>query len=147
MKNILFAVLLFVFTQAAHCQESAVKKSVQTFFKGLQKRDTLLMQEVCYKHLVIESITEYKGQGRLDMEVASEFYKQVAAIPPDVAIEERILDYKIKIDGTLAHVWAPYEFYVDGKISHSGVNSFQLFNDGGLWKIIYIVDTRRAAVK
>ena len=49
----------------------------------------------------------------------------------------------IKIDGNLASVWTPYEFYLDNNFSHCGVNSFQLFNNNGNWEIIYIVDTRK----
>ena len=30
--------------------------------------------------------------------------------------------------------------------SHCGVNSFQLFNDNGQWKIIYLIDTRRKKI-
>jgi len=57
--------------------------------------------------------------------------------------EERLLSYKVLVDGNMAHVWTPYEFYVNGQLSHCGVNSFQLFNDNGQWKITYIIDTRR----
>ncbi|TRW24326.1 nuclear transport factor 2 family protein [Flavobacterium zepuense] len=135
--------LLILGVQSICAQESEVKKSIQTFFEALQTRDTTKMQSVCYKHLILESIEEHRGQGRLDFEAASEFYRQIARIPEDKAIEERLLSYKIQIDGTLAHVWAPYEFYIDGKLSHSGVNSFQLFYDEGIWKIVYIIDTRR----
>jgi len=135
--------LLILGVQSICAQENEVKKSIQTFFEALQTRDTTKMQSVCYKHLILESIEEHRGQGRLDFEAASEFYRQISRIPADKDIEERILGYKINIDGTLAHVWAPYEFYINGKLSHSGVNSFQLFYDGGIWQIVYIIDTRR----
>lgn len=146
MKKIIIASLMLC-TQSFFAQEGDVKKTIQTFFEGLHNRDTLAMQSVSYKNLILESITEYKGQGKLDFETADGYYKQVANIPADLKIEERILSYKVQIDGTLAHVWAPYEFYANGKLSHSGVNSFQLFKDQGVWKIVYIVDTRRAAKK
>lgn len=143
----LFIILLVICTHSTFAQENNIKKTIQTFFDGLHARDTLVMQSVCYKNLILESITEHRGQGKLDFETADGYYKQVANIPADVKIEERLLSYKIQVDGTLAHVWTPYEFYANGKLSHSGVNSFVLFNDQGLWKIIYIIDTRRAGVK
>lgn len=146
MKKI-FLLLLIVCANSIFAQENNVKRSIQTFFDGLHARDTLLMQSVCYKNLILESITEHKGQGKLDFETVDEYYKQVANIPADVKIEERLLSYKIQIDGTLAHVWAPYEFYANGKLSHSGVNSFTLFYEQGVWKIVYIIDTRRAGGK
>ena len=60
-----------------------------------------------------------------------------------VKIEERITNYDIKIDDPLASVWAEYEFYIDGKLSHKGVDAFQLFKSNAGWKIIQICDTRR----
>lgn len=63
--------------------------------------------------------------------------------PDSIPFHEKILDYKIQIDGGMAHVWAPYEFWYNGEFSHCGVNSFQLFKDKDTWKIIYLVDSRR----
>jgi len=146
MKKLLILLLLLTI-QANYAQEADVKKTIKTFFEGLQTRDTIKMQSVCYKHLILESIEEHRGQGNLDFEAAADFYKQIARIPQDNEIEERLLSYNIQIDGTMAHVWAPYEFYINGKLSHAGVNSFQLFNDRGAWKIVYIIDTRRSAKK
>lgn len=56
---------------------------------------------------------------------------------------EKILSYTIQIDGTMAHVWAPYEFYLNDKLSHSDVNTFTLFKEKDASKIIYLIDTRR----
>ncbi|WP_202390688.1 nuclear transport factor 2 family protein [Flavobacterium sp. Sd200] len=142
-----FVVFMLVCVQGMFGQEDGIKRSIQTFFDGLHARDTVVMQSVCYQNLILESITEHRGQGKLDFETADRYYKQVAGIPSDVKIEERLLSYKIQVDGTLAHVWTPYEFYANGKLSHSGVNSFVLFFDDGIWKIIYIIDTRRAGGK
>ena len=66
-----------------------------------------------------------------------------AKFPKELQFEERLLDYKIQIDGTMAHVWTPYEFYVNGSFSHSGVNSFTLFSENNQWKIVHLIDTRR----
>jgi hypothetical protein len=57
--------------------------------------------------------------------------------------QEKILSYNIQIDGAMAQVWAPYEFYLNEKFSHSGVNAFTLFKEKDEWKIIYLIDTRR----
>jgi hypothetical protein len=57
--------------------------------------------------------------------------------------EERILNYNVQIDGNLAHVWTPYEFYINDQLSHIGTNSFTLYNDNGKWQIIHLIDTRR----
>ena len=76
-------------------------------------------------------------------ESSKEFYISIATIPKDVVVEEKILSYNIQVDGTMAHVWTPYEFYMNGKLSHYGVNAFTLFKENEKWKIIYVIDTRR----
>ena len=49
----------------------------------------------------------------------------------------------IHVDANLASAWTPYEFYVNDKFSHCGVNSFQLVKLKGNWVITYLIDTRR----
>lgn len=142
MKKILLIALLLtgLFVNA---QEAEIKKAITTFFEGMHTRDTLKMQSAAVKEIVLQSINDKGSASKLFTESPDEFYKSIAKIPATMKIEERILDYKIQIDGPMAHVWTPYEFYINGKFSHKGVNSFQLFNDNGTWKIVYIIDTRR----
>jgi hypothetical protein len=142
MKKILLTFSLFA-AQILFAQEADIKKSITTFFDGLHAGDTIKIQSVCSKHLLLQSIADKPERAKLSVEDKSEFYESIGALPKGLKIEERLLDYKIQIDGPMAHVWTPYEFYIDGKLSHKGVNSFQLFNDNGVWKIVYIIDTRR----
>ena len=71
-----------------------------------------------------------------------DFLKSIASIPATMKFEERILEYKIESDNFLAHVWTPYEFYLNGKLSHKGVNSFTLIKENEKWKIVHVIDTR-----
>jgi len=70
------------------------------------------------------------------------FLKSIAGIPQNVNFEERILDYQTRSDALMANVWTPYEFYINGELSHCGVNNFQMIWAECSWKIFYIVDTR-----
>lgn len=141
MKKLL-VILIVCFAQNITAQESDVKKTIQIFFEGMHQRDTLKIKSVC-KDMVLQSVGESHKGTTLTTENTADFLKSIASPPANLKIEERLLDYKIQIDGFLAHAWTPYEFYVNGKLSHKGVNSFQLFKDNGIWKIIYIADTRR----
>lgn len=138
--SVLFALLLM---QTVTAQEADVKKAIDSFFEGIHSRDTIRIKSVCADGMILQSVSEGKNGSKLTTERASEFITSIAGIPAGTKIEERLLDYKIQIDGAMAHAWTPYEFYIDGKLSHKGVNSFQLFKDNGNWKIIYIADTRR----
>ncbi len=142
MRKVLLT-MLFLSCFSGNAQESDVKAAIMTFFDGLQTKDTLKINSVISKEMVLHSIAEMPGGGKFSAEKASEFTKSVLSIPAGLKIEERILSYDIHIDGSLATAWTPYEFYVNDKLSHRGVNSFQLFKDNGQWKIVYIIDTRR----
>lgn len=140
-KLLIIAIALCV--QAVAAQEADIKKSIGVFFEGLHTADTLKMQSVCSKSLVLHSVSDTPKGIKFVDQPTSEFYKSIASIPKDMKVEERLLSYNIQIDGSMAHVWTPYEFYVNGKLSHAGVNSFQMFKDKDVWKIVHIIDTRR----
>ncbi|MCO6149280.1 nuclear transport factor 2 family protein [Flavobacterium sp. NRK1] len=135
--------LLLMFTFCVNAQDTEIKKTIAIFFEGLHTSDTLKIKSVCSKNMILQSISENEHGVKLITEDLNEFYKMISEIPSDIKVEERLLNYRIQIDGSMANAWTPYEFYIKGKLSHKGVNSFQLFKDDGIWKIIYIIDTRR----
>lgn len=102
------------------------------------------MKAVCNPSLRLQSIitTQTKGT-QLSEEQAALFFQSIANVPSTLVIEERILSYSIQIDGAMAVAWTPYQFFINGKLSHEGVNVFTLFQEQGIWKIISIIDTRR----
>ncbi len=59
-------------------------------------------------------------------------------------MEEQLLDYKVSIDGNLAHVWTPY--FLNGSFSHCGANAFTLAKTSSGWKIVHLIDSRRREV-
>ena len=138
-----FILLVLLLSQISFAQEKEIQQTIETFFEAFHQRDSIKLQSVCSKDLVLHSISESGNGTKFSVEKASNFYKSIASIPLTMKFEEKILSYKIQIDGAMAHVWTPYEFYVNEKLSHSGVNSFQLFQENGVWKVVYILDTRR----
>lgn len=142
MRNI-FLTLIFFFTTLIQAQKHEVQQTIETFFAGFHQRDSLKIKSICAEKMILQSISEGKKGTELHNELPSEFYKSIATIPNEVQFQEKILKYNIQVDGSMAHVWTPYEFYVNEKLSHSGVNAFTLFKEDNQWKIIYIIDTRR----
>jgi hypothetical protein len=60
------------------------------------------------------------------------------------ALEERLVGAPaIEVDGDIAMVWSPYVFLVDGKLSHCGIDHFDLVRDAGQWKVLNITWTKR----
>lgn len=143
MRKVSLFVFLFC-VSICNAQKQDVQKTIQIFFEGFHQKDTIKIQSVCSATIILQSISESAAKGnKLSDETAKEFYKSIASIPSSIKFQEKILSYNIQIDGSMAHVWAPYEFYLNDKLSHSGINTFTLFKEKDIWKIIYIIDTRK----
>ena len=145
--KILSCMLLGLFTLAAWAQpdpEQAIRQTIDRFFEGYHTRDTALMGTVLGQDVLLQTVGRSpEGKPLLRSEDMADFIASIASIPDTVQLQEKLLDYRIQIDGDMAHAWTPYEFYLHGAFHHCGVNSFQLFHDGEAWRIIYIIDTRR----
>jgi len=146
-KIIPFLLLLIsslVITAQEKNEQQEVKKVIETFFIGLHKGDSTIMKSTLHKDIKIQTtFTNREGLKNLNTQSIQALLTGVANKKPENVYLEKLLSYDIKIDGNLASVWTPYEFYLNDNFSHCGANSFQLFNNNGKWQIIYIVDMRR----
>ncbi|HEU4496279.1 MAG TPA: nuclear transport factor 2 family protein [Flavobacterium sp.] len=133
--------LLLAFSIQAQNQE--VQKTIETFFEGFHAKDSIKIKSVCDEKMMLQSISETSKGNTLVSQKVPEFIKSIVGIPEKMTFQEKLLSYTIQADGAMAHAWTPYEFYVNGKLSHKGVNSFVLFKEKDDWKIVYIIDTRR----
>ena len=128
------------FSQSA---EDSVKAVINDMFTAMRNGDAGLFVSLFSESAVMQTI----GRNREKMtvvrnETVASFAEFVGKLKKDSA-DERITFETIRIDGPMAAVWTPYEFYYNGKFSHCGVNSFQLVRFDGEWKIQYLIDTRR----
>lgn len=131
------------FSQNSFSEEDA-KNIIDTFFEGFHKGDTLLMKSVMAEKIIMQTaFTDKNGIAKVHTNTIEDFILAIARRPENAKWDERLLDYKTEIDGNLAHVWTPYEFWLNETFLHCGANSFTLakFDEG--WKIIYIIDSRR----
>jgi len=141
---LLFCALVSTGTYSQSEAGEEVKAAIEHFFDGFHKRDTAMMRTVLHQEIQMQRIGRNSvGSPVLVNEKIADFLTSMTKLPDTLQIEERLLDYHIQTDGNLANVWTPYEFYLQGKFHHCGVNSFQLFREPEGWKIIYIIDTRR----
>jgi len=148
MPRIITILIAIVFSVGISAQnqseEKTIKKVISTFFDALHQGDSTLMKSKMHKDLKIQTtFTNKEGDKQLRTQTKAQLLKGVASKKVSDKYLEKLLSYTIKIDGNLASVWTPYQFYLNGNFSHCGANSFQLFNNNGQWEIIYLVDMRR----
>ncbi|MEM7379908.1 MAG: nuclear transport factor 2 family protein [Bacteroidota bacterium] len=145
MKNIiLLAIIITSLNVTAQSEEMAVQKTIETFFDGFHKQDSTIMKQTVTEDPILQTIGKNKeGETLVRTDKFDKLIKSIVSIPDSVQFQEKLLSFNIQIDGAMANAWTPYEFWLNDKFHHCGVNSFQLFNDGSGWKIIYLIDTRR----
>ncbi|WP_064966496.1 hypothetical protein [Tenacibaculum ovolyticum] len=147
MPKIITLLIIFVLTTVVNAQTNneqiAVKKTIETFFDGLHKGDSTIVSSTLHTTIKIQTtLTNKDGKKKLITDSKKKLLIGIANKKVENTYLEKLLSWDIKINGNLASVWTPYEFYLNGKLSHCGANSFQLFNNNGKWEIIYLVDMR-----
>jgi hypothetical protein len=147
MRKILFLLtLITTFTSLfsnAQTAEDSVKTIVNNLFTAMKNADTALLRSTLANEAIFQTVSRDKdGNTIVRTEEVKDFIDFVGKQPKGDA-DERITFGSVKIDGALASVWTPYNFYAGGKFSHCGANSFQLVRLKGEWKIQYLIDTRR----
>jgi hypothetical protein len=135
--------LLVIHFSSAQSTEDSVKAAVNKMFTAMRNSDSAELTNCFASTAVLQTIGRSKdGQLMVRTENISGFGSNISKLGKGDA-DERITFGAVHIDGPMASVWTPYEFYFKGNFSHCGVNSFQLVRIDGIWKIQYIIDTRR----
>ena len=145
MRLFLTLSLTLIVTSALRAQtaEDSVKAVVNNMFAAMKNADSTGLKNVFSESAVLQTISRTKeGQTIVRTENIGAFAASISTLTTGDA-DERIKFDAVHVDGALASVWTPYEFYFKGNFSHCGVNSFQLVRINGAWKIQYIIDTRR----
>lgn len=138
-RSAYFALFISAIALAQNSENDLIKNSVNQLFIGMKNADSALVKNVFTKNAVLQTISK---NGEVRNENISDFALSISQSEKQ-SLDERITFANVLIDGNLASVWTPYEFYYKGQFSHCGVNSFQLVKRNNEWKIQYIIDTRR----
>lgn len=142
---LLTSTVLTIHVNAQQGAVDSVKATINTMFSAMKNGDATAFKSAFTDNPLLQTISRNKeGKTAVMSEDIAEFAEFVGKLKKDSA-DERIQFETVKVDGPLAIAWTPYQFYHNGKFSHCGVNSFQLVRIEGVWKIQYIIDTRRRA--
>lgn len=123
--------------------EDSVKVVITQFFNGMKNVDTTSIRATFTEGVIFQTIARTKeGATLVKTEEVEGFLKFIAKEEKNAA-DERITFGAVLIDGNLAAVWTPYNFFYKGQFAHCGVNSFQMVKINGHWRIQYLIYTRR----
>ena len=148
-KLTLLLLFLSIFGQSITAQTTAlmtpqdsVKAIITQFFNGMKNLDTAAIRATFTEGVIFQTIARNKeGETLVKTESVDDFLKVIVKEEKG-SLDERITFGQVLVDGTLASVWTPYNFFYKGQFAHCGVNSFQMVKIKGNWRIQYLIDTR-----
>ena len=115
--------------------EKEVLAAVQMLFDGMASHSAEKLMAATSANA--QFVASTAGQSRVitrEAFVKSNENNKAAAL-------ERIWEPKVRIQGTIADVWAEYDYHRDGKFDHCGIDAFQLVKEGAAWKIVSVIWT------
>ena len=120
-------------------EKDKILETVNKFLLVLETGDTALAKEILVPKGSNFSIREEGNSFR----IKHTNYKTLIENLPKTKgkYREVISDPKILVHKNIAVLWAKYIFFIDGKFSHCGVDSFSLIKSEGKWKIASIIYT------
>ncbi len=124
--------------QTYSVDEKAVLASFQVFLDGLAQRDEAAMLRVSMSGGTA-TLLRRDGPVQTSLKDLAERLAQPGSEPR----QERIRDALVKVDGDLAMLWAPFEFTLNGKLNHCGIDTATLVRVAGNWQIASLADNNR----
>ena len=138
MRNLLLLFLLcplLAIGQQKSSDEDQIKAVILKTFSAMKSVDSVALKS-CFTSNAMLHISQVKPEGNTLREVpAAKFIQNVMTRKPG-DMDERVLSWgPILVDHEMATAWVPYEFYLNGKFTHKGVDVFLLLKSGNEFKI------------
>jgi hypothetical protein len=89
---------------------------------------------------VVTAVQKLFDAGKVSSQTLEEFAGRLSAAKAQML--ERIWNPKVFVRGRIAHLWAEYDFHLNGNFHHCGVDSIALVKSADGWRITGIEDTR-----
>ena len=137
MRRVLFIILLAMLPATSSTQgpgdREAVLKTIQIFF------DTMTARDVDGARGILVPEARFHAMDMRKPDVAPQSFTNEGYFAglqkSKQTSRERIWNPEVRVHGSIATVWAPYDFWTDGKFSHCGVDAFDLIKTPEGWKI------------
>jgi hypothetical protein len=113
--------------------KAAVVATVQKFFDTMASRDVEGARAVLMPEGRLFAVREQNGQPAARASSIEDYLKGLPGRKAEY--RERMWNPEVRVHGPIASVWTPYDFWVDGKFSHCGVDVFDLVKTPEGWKI------------
>jgi hypothetical protein len=125
-------------------EEKAVLATVQRMFNAMRTKDTVAFREIFEPNTRLVGMRTRANGEQVIQQLTWERFGSMIAGDTRGQWNERAFNPEVRIRGTLATVWAEYDFHFGQRPSHCGVDAVQLLKTPAGWKIVSIADTYEA---
>lgn len=120
--------------------EADIVGTLQRLFDALESGDAELLRSVTDSSVVMHYAEVVDGQTAQGSATVDGLAEGIASA--EEPLVERMWDPVVLMDGPLATIWTPYDFYVGDTFSHCGIDVANLIRTEDGWKIVGLSWTR-----
>lgn len=141
--SLLLAPALPAQAPADSAEVRAVLGVVQRLFETMRTKDTAAMRQLFEPGARLVGIRATREGGTRVQTITVDRWLGFVAGDARAQWIERAWSPEVRLDGTLATVWAAYDFHFGSTPSHCGTDAVQLLKAADGWKIVSLADTYR----
>jgi hypothetical protein len=119
--------------------EDAVRSTVKSFFDGLREKDEAGLRGALAPGARLMGIRSADGGPTLQTTEFEDFIPRV--LESEAEMDERHWDIQVEVRGDLANVWQRFNMFINGELSHCGLEVIHLFRFPDGWKILHLSET------
>jgi hypothetical protein len=113
---------------------------LQTLFDALEAGDAALLRSVVAPGTLMSFTETQDGTTTLGTATLDQLAERITSSP--VPLIERMWDPVVMVEGHLATIWTPYDFYAGSELSHCGIDAATLLLGEDGWRIVGLSWTR-----
>jgi len=125
--------------RAPNPQRDSIIAMVQQFFDAMAASDSALAAATIHPDGMVFAFQPRRDSAMLVRSKLSDF--PASMVSNRSKLLERMWEPTVHVHGPIAVVWTAYDFHVDGKFSHCGVDAFTLARAPSGWRIVNIAYT------
>jgi len=111
----------------------AILKTVQAFFDTMTARDVEGARKILMPQGRFHAMRMRDGKPDPRAFSNEEYLADLQSSKQ--TMRERMWNPEVRVHGLIATVWTPYDFWIDGKFSHCGIDAFDLIKTEEGWKL------------
>ena len=120
-------------------EKTAVINVVQQFFQTMDHHDTATAKKIVLMDCQLYSVQQTKDSIINRMRTFTDFLKVIGQT--NRSLEEKVWNPSVMIHKQIAIVWAPYDFHLNGQLTHCGIDEFNLVKTNEGWKVASVMYT------